>query len=67
MQYVAVVRTLAFLLPFVAAATVSVVGRASPGSQLKLCGGVERSKKDPPNSIELHPVLELSSRGCHLA
>ena len=42
MQYVAVVRTLALLLTFVAAAAVAATARTSAGSELKLCGGEER-------------------------
>jgi hypothetical protein len=55
LQYVAVVRTLALLLTFVAA--LAATARSSPGSATKLCGG----------NIELHPVLKFSSEGCHLA
>jgi len=42
LQYVAVVRTLALLLTFVAAAAVAAVAHTSPGAQAKLCGGEER-------------------------
>ncbi len=43
MQYVAAVRPLALLLILVVgAAVVAATAHTSPGSQLKLCGGVER-------------------------
>jgi hypothetical protein len=42
LQYVAVVRTLALLLTFAAAAAAVATARTSPGSQSKLCGGEER-------------------------
>jgi hypothetical protein len=42
LQYVAVVRTLALLLTFVAAAVVAAAARTTPAAQSKLCGGEER-------------------------
>jgi hypothetical protein len=57
LQYVAVVRTLALLLTFVAAAAVVATARTSPGSQSKLCGGEERwgvKTLSDPRAAQVH-------------